>query len=38
VVRQHSGTVTLENREGGGACARLALPLIEEGGRAAADG
>ena len=32
ITTQHGGTVTLENRPGGGACARLALP------RAAADG
>jgi len=29
IAGQHHGTVTLENREGGGACARLALPLLE---------
>ena len=27
ITTQHGGTVTLENRQGGGACARLALPL-----------
>jgi nitrogen fixation/metabolism regulation signal transduction histidine kinase len=27
IARQHGGDVSLENREGGGACARLALPL-----------
>ena len=26
ITTQHGGTVTLENREGGGACARLTLP------------
>jgi nitrogen fixation/metabolism regulation signal transduction histidine kinase len=30
ITAQHRGTITLENREGGGACARLALPLLEE--------
>ncbi|MBI3539572.1 MAG: ATP-binding protein [Candidatus Eisenbacteria bacterium] len=29
IATQHHGTVTLENREGGGACARLTLPLME---------
>ena len=32
IARQHGGTVTLENREGGGACARLLLPLTNEDG------
>ena len=27
IATQHHGTVTLENRQGGGACARLTLPL-----------
>jgi nitrogen fixation/metabolism regulation signal transduction histidine kinase len=27
IATQHGGTVTLEQREGGGACARLSLPL-----------
>jgi nitrogen fixation/metabolism regulation signal transduction histidine kinase len=27
IVLQHGGTVTLEQRDGGGACARLSLPL-----------
>jgi nitrogen fixation/metabolism regulation signal transduction histidine kinase len=32
IARQHGGSVTLEDRPGGGACARLALPLaVEEG-------
>jgi len=31
IARQHGGTVSLEDREGGGACARLVLPLTEEG-------
>jgi signal transduction histidine kinase len=31
IARQHGGTVTLEDREGGGACARLVLPLAKEG-------
>lgn len=35
IVRQHGGEVTLENREGGGACARLTLPLDQEDGREA---
>jgi len=35
IVRQHGGEVTLENREGGGACARLVLPLDQEDGRQA---
>ena len=30
IARQHGGTVSLEGREGGGACARLVLPLAEE--------
>jgi nitrogen fixation/metabolism regulation signal transduction histidine kinase len=29
IATQHGGTVTLENRDGGGACARLSLPLLE---------
>ena len=29
ITTQHGGTVTLQNREGGGACARLTLPLDE---------
>jgi len=28
IVAQHGGTLALTNREGGGACARLALPLL----------
>jgi nitrogen fixation/metabolism regulation signal transduction histidine kinase len=31
IATQHHGTVTLENREGGGACARLSLPRMEPG-------
>jgi nitrogen fixation/metabolism regulation signal transduction histidine kinase len=31
IARQHGGTVSLEDREGGGACARLVLPLAKEG-------
>ena len=31
IVAQHGGTVSLENREGGGACARLTLPLASAG-------
>jgi nitrogen fixation/metabolism regulation signal transduction histidine kinase len=31
IARQHGGTVTLVDREGGGACARLVLPLAKEG-------
>ncbi len=38
VARQHGGGVTLENREGGGACARLTLPLDLEDGREAGTG
>ena len=30
VARQHGGSVSLENRPGGGACARLSLPLAGE--------
>ncbi len=37
IAVQHGGTVTLEQREGGGACARLSLPL-RNGGDAARDG
>jgi nitrogen fixation/metabolism regulation signal transduction histidine kinase len=29
IATQHGGTVALENRDGGGACARLALPLLD---------
>ncbi len=29
IATQHGGKVTLENREGGGACARLSLPLLK---------
>jgi len=36
IVHQHGGTVALENREGGGACARIVLPLLAA--EAAADG
>ncbi len=32
IAAQHRGGVVLANREGGGAFARLALPLLEEGG------
>ncbi len=35
IARQHGGEVTLTNREGGGACARLSLPLDREDGREA---
>ena len=38
IASQHGGEVTLVDRENGGACARLALPLIEEGGREAVNG
>jgi nitrogen fixation/metabolism regulation signal transduction histidine kinase len=31
IAVQHGGSVTLENREGGGACARLLLPLAGAG-------
>jgi nitrogen fixation/metabolism regulation signal transduction histidine kinase len=31
IATQHGGSVTLENREGGGARARLTLPLMEDG-------
>jgi nitrogen fixation/metabolism regulation signal transduction histidine kinase len=31
IARQHGGTVSLEHRAGGGACARLVLPLAKEG-------
>jgi nitrogen fixation/metabolism regulation signal transduction histidine kinase len=31
IARQHGGTVSLEDRPGGGACARLVLPLAKEG-------
>lgn len=37
IATQHHGRVALENREGGGACARLELPLMEEGGLTAAN-
>jgi nitrogen fixation/metabolism regulation signal transduction histidine kinase len=30
IARQHGGMVSLEDREGGGACARLVLPLAKE--------
>lgn len=32
IARQHGGVVTLEDRSGGGACARLVLPLAKEDG------
>jgi two-component system, NtrC family, nitrogen regulation sensor histidine kinase NtrY len=32
IARQHGGSVSLENRPGGGACARLVLPLARENG------
>src|SRR5262249_17141642 len=32
IATQHGGEATLENREGGGACARLSLPLLEQSG------
>lgn len=31
IARQHGGTVSLKDRPGGGACARLVLPLAKEG-------
>jgi two-component system sensor histidine kinase CreC len=34
IARQHGGRVTLENRDGGGARARLAVPLASEEGPA----
>src|SRR5262249_9523113 len=33
IVQEHGGTIALEDRDGGGACARLSLPL-EAGARA----
>lgn len=36
IAVQHRGTVTLVDRDGGGARALLRLPLVEEGGREAA--
>jgi nitrogen fixation/metabolism regulation signal transduction histidine kinase len=36
IALQHRGSVALEDREGGGAHARLSVPLVEEGGREAA--
>ena len=30
IALQHAGSVSLEDRSGGGTCARLALPLVEE--------
>jgi nitrogen fixation/metabolism regulation signal transduction histidine kinase len=33
IARQHGGTVSLQDREGGGARARLLLPLAQEGKR-----
>jgi two-component system nitrogen regulation sensor histidine kinase NtrY len=38
VAQQHGGRITLENRAGGGVCARLELPLAQEGGREAVTG
>jgi nitrogen fixation/metabolism regulation signal transduction histidine kinase len=38
IAGQHGGTVTLDDREGGGACARLMLPLAGEDGREAMNG
>jgi len=32
IARQHGGTATLEERPGGGTCARLALPLATDDG------
>jgi nitrogen fixation/metabolism regulation signal transduction histidine kinase len=37
IARQHGGSVTLEDREGGGARARLVLPLAPEGEAAAGE-
>mgnify|MGYP001026504619 CR=1 FL=1 len=34
IARQHGGSVTLEDRPGGGARARLVLPLAREDGAA----
>jgi two-component system, NtrC family, nitrogen regulation sensor histidine kinase NtrY len=34
IARQHGGSVSLEDRPGGGACARLVLPLAREDGSA----
>ena len=30
IATQHAGTVTLEDRTGGGTCARLSLPLVDD--------
>jgi len=38
IATQHGGTVTLEPRAGGGACARLCLPLDARDGAAQAGG
>ena len=38
IAGQHGGEITLEDREGGGACARLTLPLASEDGREAMNG
>jgi nitrogen fixation/metabolism regulation signal transduction histidine kinase len=38
VARQHGGRVTIDNRVGGGVCARLELPLVVEDGREAVSG
>jgi signal transduction histidine kinase len=37
IATQHGGSVSLENREDGGARARFAVPLMEEGGQPAAN-
>ena len=38
IAVQHGGRITLENRAGGGVCARLELPLVKEDGREAVNG
>lgn len=38
IAVQHGGSITLENRAGGGVCARLELPLVQEDGREAVSG
>lgn len=37
IMEEHGGTISLRNREGGGACVNLAFPMLPAAGKAAAE-